>query len=102
MKPPTNPDRRNAMMTPERARYILANRLPGGDLRYAFFMPAYTGRLYDDGMTRTEYEAIRGLWVTLPGGASFYSALCEVAAGRLTCPPQRNDCGGGVAPESDA
>ena len=82
-------------MTPERAQYILENKLPGGDLRYAFRMPAYTGRLYDDGMTRSEYEAVRGLWVTLPGGSSFYSTLCEVAAGRLACPTrwQCNDCG---------
>lgn len=66
-------------MTPERARYILDSKLLGGDLRYAFRMQGYNGRLYDDGMTRAEYAFVREYWMTLPGGASFYSALCEVA-----------------------
>jgi hypothetical protein len=78
-------------MTPERARYILENKLIGGDLRYAFRPQGYNGKLYDDGMTRIEYEAIRGHWLTLPGHYSFYSALCEVANG-LELPP-RMVCG---------
>ena len=82
-------------MTPERARYILNNQLLGGGLRRAFRLPGDNDRTYDDGMTRAEYEAVRGLWVTLPGGASFYSTLCEVAAGRLVCCPRAacDDCG---------
>jgi hypothetical protein len=78
-------------MTSERATYLIQSRLPGGDLRYAFRMPSYSGRLYDDGMTRSEYEAVRALWITMPGSASFYSALCEVAAGRAAC-QQRLAC----------
>ena len=66
-------------MTPERARYILNNQLLGGGLRRAFRLPGDNDRTYDDGMTRAEYEAVRDYWMTLPGGASFYSALCEVA-----------------------
>ena len=82
-------------MTHDRARYILENKVIGGDLRYAFRFPGYTGRLFDDGMTRAEYEAVRALWITLPGGSSFYSTLCEVANGRLSCQPRQccNDCG---------
>ena len=78
-------------MTSERARYILDHKLLGGDLRYAFRMPSYTGRLHDDGMTRAEYEAVRAIWITMSGSASFYAALCEVAAGRAVC-PERNQC----------
>lgn len=70
-------------MTRERAKYILSNRLLGGDLRYAFRQPSHTGRLFNDGITKPEYDAVRALWLTLPGSASFYSTLCDVAAGRL-------------------
>ena len=70
-------------MTRERAKYILSNRLIGGDLRYAFRPTSYTGRLFDDGITKSEHAAVRALWLTLPGSASFYSTLCDVAAGRL-------------------
>jgi hypothetical protein len=66
-------------MTPERARYILSTKTNCGGLRRAFRLPGDNDRTYDDGMTRTEYEAVRDYWMTLPGGASFYSALCEVA-----------------------
>ena len=66
-------------MTQERARYILGNKLLGGDLRYAFRPKNYHGRLDADGMTAAEYEAVRALWMTMPGSASFYTALCEIA-----------------------
>jgi hypothetical protein len=79
-------------MTGERAKYILENRLIGGGLRRAFSLPGGGDKLYDDGMTRAEYEAVRAVWITLPGGASFYSALCEVANGRAVC-PSRMACG---------
>ena len=70
-------------MTRERAKHILSNRLVGGDLRYSFRRKAHTGRLFEDGITEPEHNAVRALWLTLPGSASFYSTLCEIAAGRL-------------------
>lgn len=68
-------------MTPERAQYLISHRLIGGDLRYAFRTGSYTGRLYDDGMTRAEHEAVLAVWAGMPGYTSFFSALCEVARG---------------------
>jgi len=73
-------------MTRERAKYILANKLLGGDLRYAFRQPSYHGRLYDDGITQDEHKAVHALWLTLPGHTSFFSALCQVANGKLWLP----------------
>jgi hypothetical protein len=66
-------------MTQERARYIIKNSLPFGGLRYAFKPQSHHGQLYADGMTAAEYEAVRALWMTMPGSSSFYTALCEIA-----------------------
>ena len=71
-------------MTRERAKYILANKLLGGDLRYAFRRPSHHGRLFDDGITQDEHKAVHALWLTLPGHTSFFSALCQVANGKLS------------------
>ena len=78
-------------MTRERAKYILSSRMMGGDLRYAFRPTSYTGRLFNDGMTKSEHAAVRALWLTLPGSASFHSTLCEVATGRLAAKELIND-----------
>lgn len=66
-------------MTPERARYLLDHKTLGGGLRRAFRFPWDHGQVYADGMTRSEYEAARALWLTMPGSSCFYSAVCEIA-----------------------
>lgn len=68
-------------MTPERARYILENKLIGGDLRHAFRQPgdSPTRRLDPDGITPEEHAAIMAHWRTLPGSASYFSAVCGIA-----------------------
>ena len=64
-------------MTPERARYLIANQLIGGDLRRAF----PPGRVYDDGMTREEYDSLVSRWLASPGWSTLYGTLCEIARG---------------------
>lgn len=74
-------------MTPERARYILANTLMGGTLRFAFVLHGNRGldnvTTFADGITPEEDAAIRAVWRTLPGSSSYYSAVCEIANERI-------------------
>jgi hypothetical protein len=65
-------------MTNERARYILENKLIGGDLRFSFDRQP-GGPTYVNGITRAEDAAVRRVWQTMPGAASYYSAVCEIA-----------------------
>ena len=73
-------------MTRERAVYILENKILGGGFRYAFDGPgcrgAAGGAAYADGITRDEDECIRAVWFRMPGWASYYFAVCEIANGR--------------------
>ena len=69
-------------MTKERARYILENKLIGGLLRFSFARLPGGGPIHADGITRAEDAAIRRVWQTMPGSASYYSAVCEIANGR--------------------
>lgn len=66
-------------MTPQRARYLLDNMLPGGGIRRAFHLPGGGDSIHGDGMTRAEFEEAKAYWITLPGGSTFFSALCEIA-----------------------
>jgi hypothetical protein len=70
-------------MTRERAKHILNTKILGGGLRYAF-PSKFRTEVYADGMTKEEHDAVHDLWMTMPGTASFFSAVCEIAAGRLT------------------
>lgn len=69
-------------MTKERAKHILSNALPGGDLRYAFAR-SYSpfSRLYTDGLTREEDRAVKALWETMPGWTTYSDALWRIARG---------------------
>lgn len=66
-------------MTPNRARYLISNLLPGGAIRRAFHLPGGGDSIHSDGMTRTEFVQAKEYWATMPGGSTFFSALCEIA-----------------------
>jgi len=72
-------------MTRERAQYIIANQLFGGELRYAFRMrcdgPSKT--VYSDGITYAEDRFIREVWKTMPGHTCYFDALRRIARGKL-------------------
>jgi hypothetical protein len=69
-------------MTADRAKYILANRLLGGDFRFAFRKHYNTsGSIHSDGITPDEDEAVRALWETMPGYTSYYDAIVRIAKG---------------------
>jgi hypothetical protein len=70
-------------ISPQRARYILENKLIGGDLRFSFARQP-SGPIHADGITRAEDAAVRRVWQTMPGSACYYSAVCEIANGRAT------------------
>lgn len=71
------------MMTKERARYILDNKVIGGDFRYAFKRDYELngGIVHDDGITKAEDEYIRELWITR-NLATYYGVICYIAEGR--------------------
>lgn len=72
-------------MTPERAAYILAHPIYDG-LRYAFVGKhgaSHAQFTHPDGITEQECEYIMACWRKLPGTASFYSTICEIAHGRI-------------------
>lgn len=70
-------------MTPERARYILANTVYG-DFKFAFrrrcCMP--DSILHEDGITEDEDAAVRAVWDTLPGDTTYYFAVVLIAQGK--------------------
>jgi hypothetical protein len=70
-------------MTAERARYIVTNALIGGDFRHAFRQPgdSPTRRLDPDGITPAEHAYVMRLWLSLPGWASYSTALHMIARG---------------------
>jgi hypothetical protein len=68
-------------MTPERARYILDNRLLGGSFRRAFRQSCdgpWT-RVYADGITPAEHAAVLELWRTMPGWTCYADAVRMIA-----------------------
>ena len=67
-------------MNRERAQYLLATRVMGGNFRYGF---PHRGehRIYPDGITAQEHQAILALWNTMPGYTSYYCAVCRIAKG---------------------
>lgn len=67
-------------MTPQRAQYILDHRLMGGDLRFSFHEKYWSQyKLYPDGITETEHQAILALWKTMPGNTSYTDAVRRIA-----------------------
>lgn len=74
-------------MTPERAKYIIANRLPMGELKYAFREPYRLGTgtapIHNDGITKEEHAFILSRWRQLPGWSSFLYVLELTAKGHF-------------------
>lgn len=78
-------------MTPERARYILANQLAYGALRWSFPSPLarppyYTGELNnlpicEDGITPAEWEFAKMMWDFSPPQHSFYDVIQAISRG---------------------
>jgi len=68
-------------MTRERARYLLANRLIGGDFRSAHLRPGdmKDKQLHPDGITVEEHEEIVAVWLTMDGWTSFTHAVIRIA-----------------------
>lgn len=68
-------------MTPERARYILARQLLGGDFRRAFRQSCDgpQTRVYADGITPEENAAVVELWRTMPGWTCYADAVRRIA-----------------------
>ncbi len=68
-------------MTRTRAKYLLANRLLGGDFRVAFRRPGDSPdrRLYQDGITPEEHENIVTVWMTLDGYTGYTDAVIRIA-----------------------
>ena len=72
-------------MTQERAKEIIANRGPYGELRYAFklkFTPS-NQEIHANGITENEDEYIRKAWKKLPGWTSFMTVLQFIANGKI-------------------
>ena len=68
-------------MTRTRAKYLLANRLLGGDFKVAFRRPGDSPdrRLYADGITPDEHEDILAVWMTLDGYTCYTDAVIRIA-----------------------
>ena len=66
-------------MTPDRAKYILDNRLLGGEFRYAFRQRVGSQWVYPGGITEDEHAAVKALWETMPGDTSFYDAVVRIS-----------------------
>ncbi len=84
-------------MTPERARYILANTLMGSDYRFAFRRKCnmVDSPIYPDGITEAEHAAVLALWDTMPGSTCYADVVRRIAHGENGCPPvdYRCECG---------
>lgn len=70
-------------MNRERAQYILNNKKPFGELKYAFRFGFESSRapVYQDGITEEEHAFIKSIWETMPGYTSYMDALCRIAYG---------------------
>jgi hypothetical protein len=69
-------------MTPERAKYVLANT-SYGSLPMAFprsYQPS--GVIHKDGITAEEDQDIRALWKTMPGHTCYNDAVVRIARGQ--------------------
>lgn len=68
-------------MTPERARYILANKTLGGSLRRSFLQSCDgpNAPTYTDGITPTEHAAVLDVWRTMPGWTCYADAVRRIA-----------------------
>lgn len=70
-------------MNSERAKYVLANTVIGGDYRMAFRracdMP--DKRLHADGINEAEDRTIKAIWETMPGWTTYRDALQAIANG---------------------
>lgn len=70
-------------MTASRARHVLS-RMSWGELPFAFSRLARgDDSVRADGITPEEHDAVMAAWKSMPGSASYYSAVCEIAAGRI-------------------
>ena len=72
-------------MLPERARYILDNRLLGGSLKYSFLGKQGASRedfVFEDGLTEEEVKFVMSVWNTMNGNTSFVDALYRIAKGQ--------------------
>ena len=69
-------------MTPERARYIIANKLPFGAFRMSHLQSCDgpTVKTYPDGITPAEWAAVVELWRTMPGWTCFSDAVHRIAS----------------------
>ena len=72
------------MISQDRARYILMNRLIGGDLKHDFRSgsDSATKPTHADGITEEEHAFVLDVWSTLPGSSSYLDALFLLARGR--------------------
>lgn len=78
-------------MTKERAQYIIKNEGRFGTLRWAFESPLmkppfFTGEpirqeIHQDGITPTEWEFAKCVWILMDGTKSFYDAVKAIAEG---------------------
>jgi len=68
-------------MTKERAKYILANTLFGGSLKYSFSgrYGSFNAPTYKDGLTAKEVYVVRSVWDGMKDNASFADALRKIA-----------------------
>lgn len=64
-------------MKPERAKWLLSHRRPGGEFPMAFRRPCDSAlsRIDPLGITRAEDREIMDLWNKMPGESRYYDAL---------------------------
>ena len=68
------------MLTPERAKHILAN-IKDGELIWAYERECCGSHAvtHPDGLTRSEYDHLKEVWRKMPGNRCQYDALNAIA-----------------------
>jgi hypothetical protein len=75
--------RAGSEVTPERARYVLANGVGPlrSELRFAFYKAGWNRTTYDGGITSKEDFYIMTLWQSMSDDTCYHDVLVRIARG---------------------